>query len=140
MEVLDADSADSEVFGAMLDDDGQVLEKFHEYGYCGGLLICDRVSVPQAFRGRKFGCLLVAAVIQQMGSNRLVVTTPAAFEIEARTPERKRADERNRRLWKKFGFVRHTQEAWWLPNSTATEGLVERYAALVEAAPAITLP
>ncbi len=41
-----------------------------------GILICDRISVPEPFRGRKFGLLPEALVIEQLGGiTRLPVCT-----------------------------------------------------------------
>jgi hypothetical protein len=133
---LDGESADFEVFAGLFDDDDNVKDDFGDY--VPGLLICERVSVPLAFRGRKFGPLLMAGVIAELAESRLPVCTPGAFDVP--DEDRDGVIDRNQVIWGTFGFERYTDDIWWLPDSpeVAYEN-IDRYAKLASEAEPITL-
>jgi hypothetical protein len=142
MEVLDATSQDLAVFMELFDRDRSLRDKFEEAGAYLGLLICDRISVPEEHRGRKFGLLLQSLVIEELGGiTRLPVCTPAAFEVPPDSPERAAADRCNARLWKAFGFKQHTKEVFWIPSmlQTVASHNVRRYSEAVDKAAPITV-
>jgi hypothetical protein len=140
VEVLDAHSRDFSVFCNLFDQEAELKEELQEYGYCAGLLICDRVWVPDALRGRKFGPLLMASVIAELGLDRLVVCTPGAFDLPE---DAKRAPviERNEKIWGQFGFQEYAPEVWWLPQGIdRAYEMTDHYAKLVSEAEPLTMP
>jgi hypothetical protein len=128
------------VFADLSDDAGELKDTFSQ-GAASGLLICDHVRVPRVFQGRKYGPLLTASVIAELGVGRLTVTTPAAFQLLPKSPERAVGTRRNQRIAREFGFTQHSAEVWWLAGSPEVAyGNVEHYGELANAAEPITLP
>lgn len=107
----------------------------------GGLLIVDKVWAPEPFRGRRFGLLLVAAVLRELMPCRLAVCKPAAFEVSPSSPERAAADERARRVWERFGFRPYKQDLLYLATDlVAVEEKARRFSMEVDAARPVRLP
>lgn len=142
VEALDAYSEDFVEFCSMADG-YRITDELQDrlMAYVGGMVIADRVSVPDAFRGRKYGLLLMSLVLQELGRGRLAVAMPAAFEVPPGSPGRQEADRRNARMWETFGFERYRGDAYFLNTALTTlEDNVARFKLAVEAAEPIRIP
>lgn len=142
-EALDAYSGDFEEFCTMADGFG-ITDELQDAleSYARGIVVLDRVTVPELLRGRRFGLLLSSLVLRELGWQRLAVAMPAAFEVEPRSPARPSADERNVRLWTEFGFQRYRNEGiYFLDTGLNTlDNNVRRYRSAVDdGAPIVVL-
>lgn len=142
-EALDAYSQDYAEFCVMADDDG-IADDLQDVlaQYATGMVIADRIRVPEPFRGRRYGLFLTTVVLIELGRQRVAVAMPAAFEVQPGSPDREDADRRNAELWKAFGFEQYRQDqVCFLDTGTnVLEENLRQFKAEIEAASPILLP
>jgi GNAT superfamily N-acetyltransferase len=143
LEALDADSGDYAAYCPMAS--GHEIADDLAGGLVApvtGMVIADRVTVPEPFRGRRYGLLLMSVAIMELGRERLVVCTPAAFEVPRGSPKRTSADRRNVNLWKAFGFHQFRRDkTYFLDTATsALEHNLDLFQKEVDSAQPLFLP
>lgn len=139
-EALAADSADFADLNKLFDG-GRFADDLDVSLPPSGLVVAERVFVPGPFRGRRFGLLLTALTLRELGRSRLVVCRPGAFDVDPTSPGREVADARIRRLCRRFGFRRYRDDVFYLDtNLWPVEDRVNAFSMDIRAAPRILLP
>jgi GNAT superfamily N-acetyltransferase len=94
-DVLDARSADTAMYTALIDSDRScdtewVESTFKPFG--SGLLILDRIRIEPEYRGHGYGLYAAQLMITGFASNGMVACVPAPYELLKNAPPREIGD------------------------------------------------